>query len=166
MRNVFAPGGIARRGLLCATLRMAGGVALLGAAIRTAAADGTEIHVDNFKFAPTPLTVPKGTTVTWIDPRRHSPQYRVPGAGVSFASQWTPMEASACASISPADTVRLRVASVHARAGDRAGLTSSPSPRFHSVQVPGHARYLDECLIASETPARQTRSETSTITSG
>jgi plastocyanin len=67
MRNVFAPGGIARRGLLCATLRMAGGVALLGAAIRTAAADGTEIHVDNFKFAPTPLTVPKGTTVTWIN---------------------------------------------------------------------------------------------------
>ena len=67
MWNEFAPGTIARRGLLCATLRLAGGVALLGATIRVAAADATQIQVDNFKFAPTPLTVPKGATVTWFN---------------------------------------------------------------------------------------------------
>jgi plastocyanin len=67
MRNVFAPGSIARRGMLRAALRLAGGVVWLGAAMRVAAADATEIHVDNFKFAPTPLTVPKGGTVTWVN---------------------------------------------------------------------------------------------------
>jgi len=67
MRNLFAPGAIARRGMLCATLRLAGGVALMGATARVAAADATEIRVDNFKFAPTPLTVPKGATVTWVN---------------------------------------------------------------------------------------------------
>jgi len=70
MRNEFAPGSIARRGLLRATLRLAGGVALLGAAMRVASAadaDGAEIKIDNFKFSPTPLTVPKGTTVTWVN---------------------------------------------------------------------------------------------------
>ena len=67
MRNEFAPGGIARRGMLRAALRLAGGVALLGAAMRVAAADATEVHIDNFKFVPTPLTVPKGATVTWIN---------------------------------------------------------------------------------------------------
>jgi plastocyanin len=67
MQNEFAPGGIARRAMLRATLRLAGGVALLGAATRIAAADATEIGIDNFKFAPTPLTVPKGATVTWVN---------------------------------------------------------------------------------------------------
>ncbi len=67
MRNEIAPGGIARRGMLRAALRLAGGVALLGAAMRVAAADATVIGVDNFKFAPTPLTVPKGATVTWVN---------------------------------------------------------------------------------------------------
>jgi plastocyanin len=67
MRIDFAPGTIARRGMLRATLRLAGGIALLGATMRVAAADATEIHVDNFKFAPTPLTVPKGATVTWVN---------------------------------------------------------------------------------------------------
>jgi plastocyanin len=68
MRNGIAPGIIARRGVLLATLRLAGGVALLGAATRMVAAkDGTEIGIDNFKFAPTPLTVPKGATVTWVN---------------------------------------------------------------------------------------------------
>ena len=32
-----------------------------------AARDATEIGIDNFKFAPTPLTVPKGATVTWVN---------------------------------------------------------------------------------------------------
>jgi plastocyanin len=67
MRNVFVPGTIARRGMLRAALRLSGGVVLLGAAMRVAAADAAEIHVDNFKFAPTPLTVPKGATVTWVN---------------------------------------------------------------------------------------------------
>ena len=52
MRNEFAPGGIARRVMLRATLRLAGGAALLGATLRVAAADATEIGIDNFKFAP------------------------------------------------------------------------------------------------------------------
>ena len=75
MRNLMAPGIIARRGILLATLRLAGGVAILGAAMRVVAAkDGTEIRIDNFKFAPTPLMVPKGATVTWVnrDDFRHS----------------------------------------------------------------------------------------------
>jgi plastocyanin len=67
MQNELAPGGIARRGMLRAVARLAGGVALLGATMRLAAADGTEIGIDNFKFAPTPLTVPKGATVTWVN---------------------------------------------------------------------------------------------------
>ena len=54
--------------MLLATLRLAGGVVMLGAAMRVVAAkDGTEIGIDNFKFAPTPLTVPKGATVTWVN---------------------------------------------------------------------------------------------------
>src|SRR5580658_1482911 len=67
MQNELSPGGIARRVILRSTLRLAGGVALLGATMRVAAADATEIGIDNFKFAPTPLTVPKGATVTWVN---------------------------------------------------------------------------------------------------
>ena len=54
MQNEIAPGGIARRAMLRATLRLVGGVALLGATVRVAAADGTEIGIDNFKFARNP----------------------------------------------------------------------------------------------------------------
>lgn len=67
MQNGLAPGGIARRGILRATLLLAGGVALPCVPMRVAAADAAEIHIDNFKFAPTPLTVPKGATVTWVN---------------------------------------------------------------------------------------------------
>jgi plastocyanin len=68
MRNLFEPGIIARRGLLRAALRLAGGVALIGITVRAGvAADATEIGIDNFRFAPTPLTVPKGATVTWVN---------------------------------------------------------------------------------------------------
>src|ERR1700677_1337974 len=68
MRSSIAPGIIARRGMLLATLRLAGGVAMLGVTMRVVVAkDGTEIGIDNFKFAPTPLTVPKGATVTWVN---------------------------------------------------------------------------------------------------
>jgi plastocyanin len=67
MWNELSPCGIARRRMLHHVARLAGGVALLGAAMRVAAADATEIGIDNFKFAPTPLTVPKGATVTWVN---------------------------------------------------------------------------------------------------
>jgi plastocyanin len=68
MQNKFAPGAIARREMLGATLRLAGGVALLVATMRVAAAaDAAEIKIDNFKFSPTPLTVPNGTTVSWVN---------------------------------------------------------------------------------------------------
>jgi plastocyanin len=71
MRNEFGPGVIpgviARRGMLRATLLLAGGMALLGVTRRVAAADAPQIRIDNFKFAPTPLTVPKGATVTWVN---------------------------------------------------------------------------------------------------
>ena len=67
MRRRITPGGIARRGVLRAGGRLAGLVVLFAAAARASAADATEIHIDNFKFAPTPLTVPKGATVTWIN---------------------------------------------------------------------------------------------------
>jgi plastocyanin len=68
MWNSIAPGIIARRRMLLATLRLAGGVAMLGATMRVVTAkDGMEIGIDNFKFAPTPLTVPKGATVTWVN---------------------------------------------------------------------------------------------------
>ena len=41
---------------------------MLGATMRVVAAnDGTEIGIDNFKFAPTLLMVPKGATVTWVN---------------------------------------------------------------------------------------------------
>jgi plastocyanin len=64
----MAPGIIAHRGMLLATLRLAGGVAILGAAMRVLAAkDGTEIGIDNFKFAPTSPMVPKGAMVTWVN---------------------------------------------------------------------------------------------------
>jgi len=67
MRNELSPGGIVRRRMLLHVTRLAVGVVLLAAATRIAAADGTEIGIDNFKFAPTPLTVPKGATVTWVN---------------------------------------------------------------------------------------------------
>lgn len=54
--------GVAVRGvLLCA---------LLGGPIAGAAAwsdEGSQIGIDNFKFAPTPLTIGQGTEVTWTN---------------------------------------------------------------------------------------------------
>jgi plastocyanin len=67
MQDVIDPGAIARRSVLRAASRVVGLVVLFGAGARAAAADGTEIHIDNFKFAPTPLTIPKGATVTWVN---------------------------------------------------------------------------------------------------
>jgi plastocyanin len=60
--SVLAKSGvIALRVLLCA---------LLGAPIVPLLAwsdEGTQVGIDNFKFAPTPLTVEKGTEVTWVN---------------------------------------------------------------------------------------------------
>ena len=55
------PGPLARRLLLCA---------VLGAPIVPLMAwsdEGSQISIDNFKFAPTPLTIEKGTEVTWTN---------------------------------------------------------------------------------------------------
>jgi len=61
MSVLSKPGAFAWRVLLCA---------LLGGAIVPLAAssdEGTQIGIDNFKFAPTPLTIAKGTEVTWTN---------------------------------------------------------------------------------------------------
>jgi plastocyanin len=60
--SVFSkPGAIARGFLLCT---------LLGGPIVPLVAwsdEGSQVGIDNFKFAPTPLTIPKGTAVTWTN---------------------------------------------------------------------------------------------------
>ncbi|MGD0431728.1 MAG: cupredoxin family copper-binding protein [Acetobacteraceae bacterium] len=55
------PGALARRALLCT---------LLGGPIVPMLAwsdEGGKVGIDNFKFAPTPLTIEKGTEVTWVN---------------------------------------------------------------------------------------------------
>lgn len=47
-----------RRGIAIAVLAVAPGFAR---------AAGTEVHIDNFTFAPAALTVPAGTVVTWVN---------------------------------------------------------------------------------------------------
>jgi len=64
MIETLEPGGIARRLLLRRVLG-AGMVIAIGS--RTAKAADTEIIIDNFTFAPTPLRVKVGTTVTWVN---------------------------------------------------------------------------------------------------
>jgi len=59
MIDLTAPA--ARRVLLCHGAALAT-VALIG---RSANAAGANVVIDNFAFAPTPLTVAQGTTVTW-----------------------------------------------------------------------------------------------------
>ena len=61
MSVLFKPGAFVRRMVLCA---------LLGASFIPVLAwseGGTEVGIDNFKFAPTPLTISKGTEVTWTN---------------------------------------------------------------------------------------------------
>lgn len=64
MNSLLLPGGIARRLLL---RRALGGGLLLGLAHRVALAGEAEVVVDNFTFAPTPLTVKPGSMVTWVN---------------------------------------------------------------------------------------------------
>ena len=61
MSELSKPGVLVRRGLLCA---------LLGAPFIPVLAwsgGGSQVGIDNFKFAPTPLTISKGTEVTWTN---------------------------------------------------------------------------------------------------
>jgi plastocyanin len=64
MIETLEPGGIARRLLLRRVLG-AGMVIAIGS--RTAKAADAEVVIDNFTFAPTPLKVKVGATVTWVN---------------------------------------------------------------------------------------------------
>jgi plastocyanin len=64
--NGSAAGGIVRRSLLRDALG-AGVVVLISTRARMAAAEGTDVTIDNFSFSPTPLTVKTGTTITWTN---------------------------------------------------------------------------------------------------
>jgi plastocyanin len=61
MFELFEPGVLARRVLLCALL---GGPV---APIMAWSDGGSDIGIDNFKFAPNPLTIAKGTEVIWTN---------------------------------------------------------------------------------------------------
>lgn len=66
MTGLLRPGAIARRSLLRASLG-AGIVVLISSRAHLRAAEGAEIAIDNFTFAPTPLTVKVGMSVTWVN---------------------------------------------------------------------------------------------------
>jgi plastocyanin len=64
MQEILEPGGIARRLLLRRAVSAGILVAIAAPAARATAA---EVMIDNFSFAPTPLTVKVGATVTWVN---------------------------------------------------------------------------------------------------
>jgi plastocyanin len=64
MNQTSRPGTLARRLLL---RRALGTGIVLAIGSRAAVAADTQIVVDNFTFSPTPLMVPTGTTVTWVN---------------------------------------------------------------------------------------------------
>ena len=64
MIETLEPGGIARRLLL---RRVLGAGMVIAVGSRTAKAADPEVIIDNFTFAPTPLKVKVGTTVTWVN---------------------------------------------------------------------------------------------------
>ncbi len=64
MYRTLGPGDLARRQLLRRALGASVLVMILGKAARAAEA---EIVIDNFTFAPTPLKVKVGTSVTWVN---------------------------------------------------------------------------------------------------
>ena len=53
-------------GLLAAVVAVVAGSSPVHAAAATASAEAT-VKIDNFTFAPATLTVPAGTTVTWLN---------------------------------------------------------------------------------------------------
>jgi plastocyanin len=66
MSEILEPGGIARR-LLLRPVLVASVIVLIAGGLGALAAAKLEIMVDNFTFAPTPLQVKAGTTVTWVN---------------------------------------------------------------------------------------------------
>jgi plastocyanin len=64
MNEILEPGGIARR-LLLRRVFGTGIVVVIGS--RMAVAADAQVVIDNFTFAPTPLKVKAGTTVTWVN---------------------------------------------------------------------------------------------------
>ncbi len=61
MFSLKKPGSLARRAALCAVL---GGLA---APVSSWSDEAASVSIDNFTFAPDPLTVGKGTLVTWTN---------------------------------------------------------------------------------------------------
>ena len=66
MSGILRAGGFARRSLLRRAVGV-GVVALIGVRARKAAAQKMEVVIDNFTFAPTPLTVSVGDSVKWMN---------------------------------------------------------------------------------------------------
>jgi plastocyanin len=64
MTETKEPGHLARRLLLRHAL---GGGVLIAISARGAAAADTQVVVDNFTFAPTPVRVKAGALVTWVN---------------------------------------------------------------------------------------------------
>ncbi len=64
MTELLRPGGLARRLLL---RRALGAGVVVAISSRMAAAADAKVTIDNFTFAPTPLMVKVGTTVTWVN---------------------------------------------------------------------------------------------------
>ena len=64
MNETLEPGGIARRLLLRRVLGT-GIVVVIGGHMAVAA--DVQVVIENFTFAPTPVTVKAGTTVTWVN---------------------------------------------------------------------------------------------------
>ena len=116
MRNELAPGGIARRGMLRAALRLAAAWSCCSAR-RCGWRRRTRRRsvIDNFKFAPTPLTVPKGATVTWVNHDDMPHSIVVPGAGVSFEADGHRRQRQPALRSAGHVRLCLRAASVHAR---------------------------------------------------
>ena len=67
MTELLEPGGIARRTVLRLALPAAGGLLFAGRAMQAEAADDAKVNIDNFAFTPATITVPKGSTVTWVN---------------------------------------------------------------------------------------------------
>jgi plastocyanin len=67
--------GWSHRGILAVGLvALIGGIAF--------AADDAQVVIDNFKFAPTPVTVASGSTITWVNRDDISHSIVVPALGV------------------------------------------------------------------------------------
>jgi amicyanin len=63
MNEMLMPG----RRMLCRVIGSAIIVAVTTVGSHLAAAAEAQVTIDNFKFSPTPLKVPVGTTVTWVN---------------------------------------------------------------------------------------------------